>query len=805
MHILLFAFVPQSQHVISSFSIKPLPFFELSFSFRLFSVEVVEEQDREECEYDNGGVVACKDPFVALLTRANSSRTCFYTNLNFRNLRKLYGNRDCPETVKEEHMVQANNKAESTNAGSKVLPLCDSTLQAAPMDADYSSDASINRKRRAISRLKELLRWAPASRSEKGLRRWKVKYLRSKGTLKDSFDEASSSSSKISFTWDVGSCSTASALSPLSLPSSSVSRRASTNQLECISEEIWEDQKNDECPRIGNWITTDSDCNCCAGALESKQLKGISSHVAIDTDIWQIFCHSSRIRYVALKIRGFTVPTVLSGGDSSLPPFANMSEATETSRRDHMLLFPFMAQGHLIPFLSLAHFLEQKTGCTITVVTTPLNVRALQSSLPAHSTIRFSSLPFHSSHHGLPPHAENTNSIPPHLFLRFIHATRSLQPPLERLVSEICARDGRPPLCIISDEFMSWSVETARKFGTFHSVVQTSGAYGSVVFCNVWNHLPHRQTDADEFELPEFPGVSIHRSQLTDACRKADDDDPWTILFRKVDSYFHQSDGILINTTEELESKALMQMRKNLRRNVWAIGPLITPPSFRKKLYISSESCTGWLDLHPLRSVLYISFGSQTSIHPHQMMELAKGLEACGNAFIWVIKPPTGFDVNGELRAEWLPEGFEERMGERKQGLLVKNWAPQLEILSHESVGAFLTHCGWNSILESLSQGVPMIGWPMMAEQHFNSKQLEEELGVGIELVRGSTAEVRAADVVRVVGMVMGEESEKGKEMRSRAKEIKEVMKAALVDEDGCKGSSIRAVQDFLQTALSRS
>ncbi|KAM1049994.1 hypothetical protein TB2_031322 [Malus domestica] len=103
------------------------------------------------------------------------------------------------------------------------------------------------------------------------------------------------------------------------------------------------------------------------------------------------------------------------------------------------------------------------------------------------------------------------------------------------------------------------------------------------------------------------------------------------------------------------------------------------------------------------------------------MMELTVGLEEIGKPFVWVIRPPVGFDVKGDFKAEWLPDGFEERMSKRKQGLLVHNWAPQLEILSYKSTGFFVSHCGWNSVMESLSQGVPIVGWPLAAEQAYNS------------------------------------------------------------------------------------
>ena len=178
------------------------------------------------------------------------------------------------------------------------------------------------------------------------------------------------------------------------------------------------------------------------------------------------------------------------------------------------------------------------------------------------------------------------------------------------------------------------------------------------------------------------------------------------------------------------------------------------------------------------------------------MLELAHGLEESGKAFIWMVRPPLGHDMKAEFRAEWLPERFEERMKERNGGLLIRNWAPQLDILSHEAVGAFLSHCGWNSMVESLSQGVPMIGWPMAAEQAYNSKMMVEEMGVGLELTRGREREFRRGKVKKMIEMVMGEGG-KGEEMRKKAAIVKDKMTAAVEDYNE-KGSSVRSLEEFL-------
>ncbi|XP_068659288.1 UDP-glycosyltransferase 92A1-like [Aristolochia californica] len=480
-----------------------------------------------------------------------------------------------------------------------------------------------------------------------------------------------------------------------------------------------------------------------------------------------------------------------------------MASSQNREDKQHIILLPFMAQGHLNPIMALAGLLELRTNHTITIVNTPLNIRKLKAALPPESAIHLAELPFNSSDHGLPSNCENTDSVPPHLILRLIQASETLQPAFEIFLANICGQDGRPPLCIISDEFMSWSVESARKFDIFHCVAGTGGGYGTAIFLSVWKHLPHKKTDSEIIALPDFPGINLHRTQLTRHCKEADGSDPWSILFRKHMEFFYQTDGMVINTIEELEGRALNYFRNEVSRRIWCVGPLLRS-LFSPSSSTTSSSCTDWLNQHTPNSVLYISFGSQNSIQLSHMKELAKGLEASGKPFIWVVKPPIGFDVKGDFRAEWFPDGFEERVtAKKRQGLLAKSWAPQMEILSHKSTGAFLSHCGWNSILESLKEGVPIIGWPMAAEQHYNMKYLVDELGVGVEIARGLEVEIHGDDITKMIKHVMDQESGIGVEMRRKAKEVQELIEAATVEDENCKGSSVRALDEFLQTAAS--
>nr|AXM43885.1 aurone glycosyltransferase [Ornithogalum saundersiae] len=469
-------------------------------------------------------------------------------------------------------------------------------------------------------------------------------------------------------------------------------------------------------------------------------------------------------------------------------------------KKQHVVLFPFMGQGHITPFLLLAELIhEYYPDYTITLVNTPLNIRNLQSSLPPGSKINLKSLPFDASSHGLPPDTENTKAIPFHLFINLFRASETLEPAFERLIAGITEEDGIPPLCIIADNFFSWTLHIARKFGVFHSTFLTSGAYGSALLFSLWKYLPHRNAYSDEFSLPDFPEIRLHHTQLSNILVVADGGDAWSVLLRRLNELCTRSDAVLVNTVKEFEARGLSMLREQLQGPIFPVGPLLcTSASHSMGMDLSD-----WLDSQPSASVLYVSFGSQNTIRASQMLKLAMALEATSRPFIWVIRPPVGFDVRVQFKSEWLPEGFEDRMRGTKQGFIVHQWAPQVEILSHPSTGAFLSHCGWNSVLESLVHGVPIIGWPLSAEQFYNSKFLMEEVGVCVEAARGNreSSEVKKEEVERAIEIVMDNE-----EIRRKAKETARVLKSALKEEENNTnvGSSLRGLKEFFQTALSK-
>jgi hypothetical protein len=478
-------------------------------------------------------------------------------------------------------------------------------------------------------------------------------------------------------------------------------------------------------------------------------------------------------------------------------------------RKENIVIFPFMAQGHIIPFLALAIQIQKRKKYTITFVNTPLNIKKLSSSLPPNSSIRLVEIPFCSSDHGLPPDTENTDAIPYHLVIRLLEASTSLRPSFKKLIQDITEeQNGQRPLCIIADIFFGWTASVAKELNVFHAIFSGASGYGLGCYYSLWMNLPHRKVNSNEFSLPDFPEASsIHITQLATNILEADGADAWSIYQKENLSGWLKSDGILFNTLEELDEIGLLYFRRKLGRPAWPIGPVLLPMESRARVGKGGISpdrrCIEWLSAKPVNSVLFVSFGSMNTISASQMMNLAMGLEASGKNFIWVVRPPIGFDINSEFRAkEWLPEGFEERIKDSRRGFLVYNWAPQVEILSHKSLSAFLTHCGWNSVLEALSHGVPMIGWPMAAEQFFNVKFLEEKVGVCVEIARGKSCEVRYEDVVAKIELVMNE-TQVGKEMRRKACQVMEMIKTAMTEEEGGKGSSVKAMDDFFSAAMS--
>ncbi|KAE8777491.1 Anthocyanidin 3-O-glucosyltransferase 5 [Hordeum vulgare] len=462
-------------------------------------------------------------------------------------------------------------------------------------------------------------------------------------------------------------------------------------------------------------------------------------------------------------------------------------ETNRHPRADHVVLFPFMAQGHLSPFRCLAALVRRcRPDARITVVATSGTADSLRAQLD-DECISVHALPFR------PADAS-------HQLIDLFLASESLRPAFHQFIVGLRRSDPQTDVHVVADMFVACTSDVARGDpGVTHSVLLTTGGYGSALYFSLWNSVPLVPNDDDDesFRLPSFPDMSVHRSQLTDHLAAADGGDAWSTFIRRQIAAFSRADALLVNTAEKLEPKGLSMLRQWLDKvPIFPVGPLLRAASWASPEKTTTNSpILAWLDKQRPGSVLYVSFGSLYTISASQATELAMGLEKSGHKFLWVVQPAA--DVNAsESPSSGLPYGFAERMESAGRGLVARCWAPQVEVLAHPATGAFLTHCGWNSAQESLAAGVPMVGWPLSAEQFYNAKVLAEEMGVCVELARGASAAVTRDEVAGAVERVLGETSRVRAAMRRKAAEMKEVRDAAR-DGDG-EESSVGVTRMFL-------
>uniref|UniRef100_A0ACD5TR38 Uncharacterized protein n=1 Tax=Avena sativa TaxID=4498 RepID=A0ACD5TR38_AVESA len=262
-----------------------------------------------------------------------------------------------------------------------------------------------------------------------------------------------------------------------------------------------------------------------------------------------------------------------------------------------------------------------------------------------------------------------------------------------------------------------------------------------------------------------------------------------------------EADGTLVNTFDSLEARAVAALRDprcvpgRVLPPVYCVGPFVGSVGDDDETGgVPRHECLAWLDGQPDGSVVFLCFGSiGTGNHSaEQLREIAIGLEDSGHRFLWVVRAPAS---NEDPRADpdldaLLPDGFLQRTHGR--GLVVKLWAPQVDVLRHRATGAFVTHCGWNSVLEGITAGVPMLCWPLYAEQKMNKVLMAGDMSVGVELVGWQQGLVKAGEVEAKVRLVM--ESEEGSELRARVRVHQEGAAAAWKDE----GSSRLAFAQFL-------
>lgn len=461
--------------------------------------------------------------------------------------------------------------------------------------------------------------------------------------------------------------------------------------------------------------------------------------------------------------------------------------------------------------IDMAKLLAQH-NISITLITTPLNASRLAATVSRSAQsglkIQLLQVPFPTSESGLPDGCETMDSLPSRdLFPNFLTAIKLLQHPIEHLIDGL-----NPPIsCIISDKNLAWASETARRRTIPRLVFDGTSCFSALCTHVLLSSKIHEGTasDSEPFVVPGLPDrIVLTRSQLPNAVNMPDAKG----LRLEIRAAERAAYGAVVNSFEELEPEYVEEFGRVRGGKVWCIGPVsLCNKDDSDKLERGSKSlvdenkCLEWLDLQGPRSVVYVCFGSLGRFTAPQLVEIGLGLEALGRPFVWVVR-----GGKSEEFENWIAEdGFEER--NRGKGVLVCGWAPQVLILSHPAVGGFVTHCGWNSTLEGVCAGVPMVTWPLFADQFYNEKLIVELLRVGVRVgvefvVNWGQEEkygvvVRRQGVTRAVEELMGGGVE-GRERRERARELGEMAKRA-VEEGGSSFLNIeRLIQDIREQVM---
>ena len=283
-------------------------------------------------------------------------------------------------------------------------------------------------------------------------------------------------------------------------------------------------------------------------------------------------------------------------------------------------------------------------------------------------------------------------------------------------------------------------------------------------------------------------------------------------LFVNMSIHLPRSAGIIVNTFEALEPRAVKTILDGLcvldgpTSPIFCIGPLIAADDRSGGGGGGGgggsgiPECLTWLESQPKRSVLFLCFGSLGLFSEEQLKEIAVGLERSGQRFLWVVRSPPSKDPSRRFLAppepdlnSLLPDGFLDRTKER--GLMVKSWAPQVAVLNHASVGGFVTHCGWNSVLEAVCAGVPMVAWPLYAEQRFNRVVMVEEMKLAFPMEESEEGFVTATEVEKRVRELM--ESEEGNTLRLRIMAMKEAAETAMSDGGSSRTALTKLVKSW--------
>ncbi|XP_056174833.1 anthocyanidin 3-O-glucosyltransferase 5-like [Syzygium oleosum] len=471
----------------------------------------------------------------------------------------------------------------------------------------------------------------------------------------------------------------------------------------------------------------------------------------------------------------------------------------EKPKKLRAVLLSSPGMGHLVPVIELGNRLVADNGFEVTIFILPL-----QASLAEAEIIESVMTPKLLDIVELPPPDLSAVGLGPDAAV-VTRLAVMMRESRQAFRSALAAMEAWPDVLIVD------------LFGTEHLCIgdELGIPRYAYVATNAWFlalllHLPTLDKEVkgeyvDRTEPLEIPGCKLVRPEdVVDPM--LDRSDQQYREFVRLAGEIPMGDGILLNVWEDLQAETLAALRNEellgrvANSPVYTVGPLIRPV----RPAVLGKELLEWLDKQPSDSVMFVSFGSGGTLSAEQLVELAWGLELSQQRFIWVLRQPTVksldgsyFDVGkggvGDGVLSFLPSGFTART--RDIGFILPSWGPQVEILSHPSVGGFLSHCGWNSTLESIANGVPMIAWPLYAEQRLNATLLTEEIGVAVRpKVLPSKKIVGREEIEKLVRTVMVEKE--GHTLRARVRELKSSAQKAVAEGGSSYGSLSKMKED---------
>ncbi|EFH65441.1 hypothetical protein ARALYDRAFT_476994 [Arabidopsis lyrata subsp. lyrata] len=435
-----------------------------------------------------------------------------------------------------------------------------------------------------------------------------------------------------------------------------------------------------------------------------------------------------------------------------------------SSQKRHAVCIPYPAQGHINPMLKLAKLLHAR-GFHVTFVNTDYNHRRILRSRGPHALEGLPSFRFETIPDGLPWTEVDAKQD----MLKLIDSTiNNCLAPFKELILRLNSGSDIPPVrCIVSDASMSFTIDAAEELKIPVVLLWTNSATALILYLHyqklIEKEIIPLKDSSDlkkhlETEIDWIPSMKkIKLKDFPDFVTTTDAQDPMISFILHVTGRIKRASAIFINTFDNLEHNVLLSLR-SLLPQIYFVGPLqilenreIDKNSeigrLGSNLWEEETESLDWLDTKAEKTVLYVNFGSLTILTRDQILEFAWGLARSGKEFLWVVR-------SGMFLSET-----------ENRGLLIRGWCSQEKVLSHPAIGGFLTHCGWNSTLESLFAGVPMICWPFFADQLTNRKLCCDNWGIGIEIGE----EVKRERVEAVVKDLM--DGEKGMRLREKVVE----------------------------------